>query len=450
MLNKQLFKHIDNSSLIVFRIIFGLLCFLEAVGAIFTGWIKRTLIDPEFTFSFIGLEFLQPLPGNWMYAYYLIMGLFGLCIMLGYKYRFSTIMFTLMWAATYFMQKASYNNHYYLLILLSAFMVFLPANRYYSIDAKNNPSIQQISMPNWCRLVFILQMFIVYTYGAIAKLYPDWLDTSFIEILMKNKQHYMLVGEILQQKWMHYFLAYGGILFDGLIIPLLLYKPTRKWAFFASIFFHLFNSFVFQVGIFPYLSLAFALFFFEPQTIHKLFLKRKPFYSLNEVIIPSYRNTLVTLGAIYFIIQIALPLRHHFIKDDVLWTEEGHRLSWRMMLRAKQGFAVYRVVNKKTQKHTHINLNDFLTKKQLHLVATKPDVIWQFSQRLKDFYAKKGEDVSVYVDCKISINGGPHRRLINPEIDLAAVKWDVFKHCDWILPSNETKTLPQNQPESSQ
>ena len=66
MLNEFLFKRIDNSPLIVFRIIFGLLCFLESVGAIFTGWIKRTLVDPEFTFNFIGLDFLQPLPGNGM------------------------------------------------------------------------------------------------------------------------------------------------------------------------------------------------------------------------------------------------------------------------------------------------------------------------------------------------------------------------------------------------
>ena len=52
MLNKWLFKHIDNSALIVFRIIFGLLCFLESVGAILTGWVKMTLIDPKFTFNF--------------------------------------------------------------------------------------------------------------------------------------------------------------------------------------------------------------------------------------------------------------------------------------------------------------------------------------------------------------------------------------------------------------
>ena len=168
-----------------------------------------------------------------MYVYYAIMGVFGFCVMIGFKYRFSIIAFTILWTATYLMQKASYNNHYYLLILLSAIMVFQPANRYLSVDAKHNPSIIKQSMPLWCSYVFILQMFIVYTYGSIAKMYPDWLDTTVIELMMKAKQNFVLLGDFLQQKWLHYFLSYGGILFDGLIIPLLLFKPTRKWAFFC-------------------------------------------------------------------------------------------------------------------------------------------------------------------------------------------------------------------------
>src|SRR5690606_32444840 len=127
--------------------------------------------------------------------------------------------------ATYLMQKTSYNNHYYLLILLSAIMVIQPAHKYLSVDAKLNPSIKSISMPQWCSWIFILQMFIVYTYGSIAKIYPDWLDTSVMELLMKSKVNYAIVGDILQEKWMHYFLTYGGILFDGLIIPMLLWKP---------------------------------------------------------------------------------------------------------------------------------------------------------------------------------------------------------------------------------
>ena len=434
-MNKFLFKHIDNSGLIVFRIVFGLLCFLESAGAIFTGWIKRTLIQPDFTFSFIGFEWLQPLPGNWMYVYYAIMGVFGILIMLGYKYRFSMFMFATMWTATYLMQKSSYNNHYYLLFILSYLMVLLPANRYASLDVKFNPSLKRLSMPDWCKWVFVFQLFILYTYASIAKLYPDWLNASVPELLMKSKADYPLVGDLLQQNWIHYGIAYGGILFDGLIIPLLLYKPTRKYAFFAAIFFHLFNSVIFQIGIFPYLSLAFSLFFFEPKTIRDIFLKKKTFYNSKEVIVPKYRNALVVLFSIYFLIHIALPLRHHFFKDDVLWTEEGHRLSWRMMLRAKSGSTKYRVIDEATNHQIPIKLDDYLTKKQQRGASTKPDIIWQFAQHLKEDFAKKGKSVKVYVISYVRVNGKPAKQLIDPKVDLANQEWYHFKHHDWILPS---------------
>ena len=436
MLNKILFKQKDNSALIVFRIIFGLLCFLESVGAIITGWVKNTMVEPEFTFSFIGFEWLQPLPGNWMYVYYCIMGLFGLFIMLGYRYKWSTITFAIMWTATYLMQKSSYNNHYYLLVLLSFIMVIQPANKYLSIDSRRNPSIVSHSMPRWCTLLFIVQMFIVYTYGSINKIYPDWLNLDVMKILMQGKSHYYLVGDILQERWLQYFLAYGGIFFDGLVIPLLLIKKTRKPAFFASIFFHLFNSLIFQVGIFPYLSLAFTLFFFSQVTIHRLFLKRKPFYDKAEVIIPKYARLFKILLIFYLIVQIVLPIRHHFIKGDVFWTEEGHRLSWRMMLRTKYGYANYKITDMETGQTENIRLKDYLSEKQIRSATTKPDVIWQFAQRLKAIYLKSGKNISVFADCKVSLNGKDFKPLVDPNVDLANVPWEPLKHSYWILPEN--------------
>lgn len=434
MLDKYLFKHIDNTSLIVFRIIFGALCFLESVGAIFTGWVKRAFIEPQFTFSFIGFEWLQPLPDNYMYIYYLIMGVFSFFVLLGYRYRISIIVFTIMWSATYLMQKASYNNHYYLLMLLSSIMIFLPANKYASLDVKRNPKLKSYSMPQWCKWLFILQLFIVYTYASIAKLYPDWLNTTVIELFMKPKVNYFLVGELLQKKWVHYILVYGGILFDALVIPLLLIKSTRKYIFIISVFFHLFNSFIFQIGIFPYLSLAFSIFFFEPQIIQKLFLKNKPIYKEGKVFLPKNKNIFVLIVSIYFLIQFALPLRHYFIKDDVLWTEEGHRLSWRMMLRTKSGSISYKVVNNDTKESFVVNMSDYLSAKQQQIASTKPDVIWQFSQYLKQTFKDNNQDVSVFVNCKVSVNGKPYKRLINPEVDLANVKWEMYKHSNWILP----------------
>jgi hypothetical protein len=430
-----LFKRIDNSALIVFRVVFGFLIFVESVGAIYTGWLERNLIQPKFTFSFIGFEWIQPLPGNGMYVYYALMGICGLLIMIGYKYRLSMITFTLLWTGCYLMQKSSYNNHYYLLILLSSIMVFQPANRYFSIDAKLKPDIKSISMPRWCSFVFILQMFIVYSYASIAKMYPDWLNASVMEVIFRGKKDYWLVGDLLQEKWVHYFVSYGGLLFDGLIIPLLLFKPTRKWAFFVSLFFHLFNSFVFQVGIFPYLSIAFAVFFFEPQTIRNLFLKRKPLYQEEEVIIPNYKTPFVIVFVLYFIVQIGLPLRHWFFKDDVLWTEEGHRLSWRMMLRSKSGSTSYRVIDAKTNVAIPINMDDYLTRSQQRTASTKPDVIWQFAQHLKKDFAKKGIDVKVYVNAHVRVNNRKLLRLIDPEVDLANVQWTPLKHSEWLLPS---------------
>ncbi|APG60631.1 HTTM domain-containing protein [Christiangramia salexigens] len=437
MIDRWLFKRIDNSALVVFRALFGLLITIEAFGAIFTGWVRRIFIEPNFTFNFIGFEFLQPLPGDGMLWYYGIMGVFGVFVMLGYKYRLSIIIYGLMWSGVYLMQKSSYNNHYYLLMLLCIIMSFLPANRWFSLDAKIKPSISRISMPRWVWLVIVLQLWIVYTYASVAKFYPDWLDGSFPALLMQSKADYWLVGEFLQQGWVRYAIAYFGLLFDLLIIPMLLWKPTRLPAFIAAIFFHLFNSFIFHIGIFPYMSLAFCIFFFPAEKINKLFLlNRKKFYDKAEVIVPSWRNILIVVTAIWFVVQISLPLRHWFFEDDVLWTEEGHRLSWRMMLRGKTGHLDFKVVEKGTSDTLIIDKSEYLSRKQLRAIKSKPDLIWQFSKRLKEDYAKKGKNIEVYVNSKVSVNGGVYRPFIDPKVDLASKEWNHFKHHDWILPSS--------------
>lgn len=436
MLDKWLFKQVDNSALIVFRVFFGLLITIEAWGAIYSGWIDRTLIQPQFTFNFIGFDFLQPLPGNGMLWYYGVMGGFGVFVMLGFKYRLSMLIYGLMWASVYLMQKSSYNNHYYLLMLLCFIMVFLPAHRWLSIDAWRNKKIKKISMPRWVWLLIVGQLWIVFTYAAIAKMYPDWLDGTLPAILMKGKKDYWLVGEFLQQDWIRYAIAYFGLLFDLLIIPALLWKKTRVPAFIAAVFFHLFNSFIFHIGIFPYLSLAFSLFFFPSEKINKWFLfRKKPYYTTGEIIIPEYKKPLVFVLSGYLFVQFALPLRHWFIEDNVLWTEEGHRLSWRMMLRSKSGRSTFKVVEKGTTDTIYVNKKEYLSPKQLRAISSKPDMLWQFAQRLEKEYEDRGMDVEVYIDAKVGVNGRPLRRFIDPRVDMAAEKWQFFKHHDWILPS---------------
>lgn len=435
MLSQFLFKKIDNAQLVVFRVFYGLLVSAECYGAMATGWVRRTLVEPEFTFSFIGFEWLQPLPGNGMYIYFAVMGTLGLFIALGLKYRYSALAFAILWSGVYLMQKTSYNNHYYLLMLIAYIMAFLPANRDASLDAKFNPKLRSQTMYNWIRWIIIMQLFIVYTYASIAKLYADWLDFSMIEVLMGSKKDYYLIGDFLQQKWVHKIIAIFGICFDLLIVPALLWKPSRKIAFVLSIFFHLFNSIIFQIGIFPYLSLAFTVFFFEPQTIRNIFLKTKKIITETQTIIPKTKNIILTVLGVYFLIQLVLPLRHHFFKDDVLWTEEGHRLSWRMMLRSRGGSISYKVVNTKTKDTIKIKLNDYLTKKQQRRVGCYPDFIWQFAQHLKKEYAQKGENIQVFVENKVKVNQNPYQQFVDSNVDLASVPWKHFAHNDWILPS---------------
>lgn len=435
MLNRVLFRRIDNSPLVIFRIFFGILISLECYGAIFTGWVRRNLIDPEFTFTFIGFEWLQPLPGMGMYFYFIVMGTLGICIALGYRYRFSMIAFTLLWTAVYLMQKTAYNNHYYLLILISLIMCFMPAHAACALDVRRDPSIRRNWMFSYVKWVIVLQLFIVYSYAAIAKLYGDWIDLSFVGILFRGKLDYPLIGQLLQEVWVHRAVSILGILFDLLIVPALLWKPSRKWAFIAACFFHLFNSIVFQIGIFPYLSLAFTVFFFEPDKIRKLFFKKKKLFVGEELGDIPYNKSMIWIMALYFLVQLALPVRHWFIKDDVLWTEEGHRMSWRMMLRTRDGSVSFKVVNKVTGETGIVDLDAYLTRSQKNNIGGYPDFIWQFAQHLKKEYAKKGEEISVFVDSKVSVNGRVYYPFIDPKVDLANECWNYFWHNAWILPS---------------
>ncbi len=136
--SQRFFQPSDNSPLIVFRLIFGFLLAYHFSNALFDGTIYQDFIQPPFTFTYIGFEFLQPLPGYGMYYYVGLMIILALMIMVGAWYRVAMIVFTLLWTMLCLMQKAGYNNHYYLMLLLCWIMVFMPANRYCSLDVKRN------------------------------------------------------------------------------------------------------------------------------------------------------------------------------------------------------------------------------------------------------------------------------------------------------------------------
>lgn len=437
-----LLSPVDNSPLVVFRVLFGFLIMAEAWGAILTGWVTETMIEPSFTFNFIGFEFLQPLPGNGMYYYYAVMGGFGLLVMLGLYYKIAISAYFVMWSAVYLMQKSHYNNHYYLLMLLLGIMIFLPAHRYFSLDVRRKPSLSRLTCPRGIYVFLVVHIWIVYTYAAFSKIYMDWLLAKPIKIWFAAKQDYWLIGETLQQEWLHYFVAYSGIFYDLLVIPALLWHRTRWLAIIASLGFHLSNSVIFQIGIFPYLALSFVLFIFPPEEVQKFFFPKKAKPTDVETHYSENLTTRLALyaGSIYLLIQALLPLRYHLYPGNVHWTEEGHRLAWKMMLRSKTGKIRFKVINKDTKESKSIFPSQYLTPNQERRVGTHPDFVWQFVQRLKVILAEEGwKNVEIYAISRCSLNGSPYQPLIKPDYDLAKATWHTFKPSDWIAPFEAEK-----------
>ena len=454
MFSEYLFRKIDNSALAIFRILFGLLIVAECWGAILTGWVNANFVEPKLNFTFIGFEWLNNFLGPHMITYFGVMGFLGVLIVLGSFYRFSIIVFAVMWSLVYFGQKTSYNNHYYLFMIVSWAMTIIPAHHFFSVDSLLFPKKKRLTCKNWVRVFFIVLLFIVYTYAALQKLYPDWFNGVFLNAHFVNfasilRMQYNLDGlaQVVGSIEFSQLFAWCGFIFDLLIIPTMLWSKTRGWALKAAIFFHVFNSIFFGIGIFPFFALAMMIFFYDPIKVQEVFFKTKSFKldrNDEDGLITTRRIAFSYILMLFFAWQIYLPARHLFIPGNVFWNEEGHRLSWRMMLRSRANdINVYVSVpdNKgKYGKRELVDINKYLTYKQANRFGGHPDMIWQFVQFLNEDYKRKGiKNIKVFVDAKVSVNGSDYYQFTNPNVDLVKQKWSYFGHQSWL--KNKPKEL---------
>ena len=426
---------VDNSALVLFRIVYGLLIFLQAAGSIVLGFVRDAYVEPKYTFPIIGFEFLSPLFGPQMYAVFVVMAVAALLVMVGAWYRASLSVFTLLWTLTYLMQTESYNNHYYLMILLCLLLLVSPANAWASFDARWHPEIRSTVCPRWCIVQFVAQTMIVYTFAAWAKIYPDWLDGRAIASILAVREKFGPIAWIYEQAWMHWLLVWGGILFDGTICLFLLWPRTRLAAFAVSVVFHLYNSITFRIGVFPYTAMALSAFFFPGEQLRSIFFRAKPAVEGSPVAPPLSARGRIGFAAlaVYFALQLYLPLRYLQFPGMPHWTEEGHRMAWRMMLKTKRGKIRFRVHQPATGQQWEVDPTSRLTPKQRGRVPSNPDMIFQFVQQLKREYAEQGiTGIEIYADSEVSLNGRPMAPLIRPDVDLAKVEWDYFGRPEWV------------------
>jgi len=163
-------KTYSAAPLAVFRICFGLMMLYSIIRFAAHGWINSLYIEPKFHFTYYGFSWVQPL-GDYTYILFIICGLTALFIALGFKYRISIILFFLSFTYIELMDKTTYLNHYYFISLLSFLMIFLPANRHFSLDKTSPKESQHIpSIPQWSIDSIKLLLGIVYFYAGLAKL----------------------------------------------------------------------------------------------------------------------------------------------------------------------------------------------------------------------------------------------------------------------------------------
>jgi hypothetical protein len=103
-------------------------------------------------------------------------------------------------------------------------------------------------------------------FGGLAKINGDWLHGQPMGIGLTSQSEFPLIGRFLTQAWCAYLFSYGGMLFDLLVVPLLLWRRSRWITLLVVIGFHLLNASLFNIGYFPWLMLlATALVFVPPE-----------------------------------------------------------------------------------------------------------------------------------------------------------------------------------------
>ena len=149
---KWLFKPIDISSLVFFRIAFGVLGFIDILSTlIHKHWIKQSFDPSSFQFIYYGFQWLSPIAEPWMSILFFLLLLSSIGILLGKWYQLSTTFFAFGFSYLFLLEKAYYLNHGYLFCVLSFLMILLPAHRAFSLDALKKPDIRTKYIP-YCPL----------------------------------------------------------------------------------------------------------------------------------------------------------------------------------------------------------------------------------------------------------------------------------------------------------
>lgn len=435
----SLFRPVDCSSLGLFRFIFGLLLIYQAFFIFDSQFIQLNFVEAVYHFPhplFEWLNLRRYSPGI-VQAIFLVMGLGAVGICAGIFLRLSCVLFFCTFGYVFLFEKAIYNAHYYLILLIVAILFFSGAHQWPSLPTFRKSKSVRAVVPYWQIWLIQFQFVIVYFYGGLSKFNADWI--IFAEPLRSVLVDRSLFGISMGQLWIAYVVSVMGIVIDIGLAWSLLFKRFLKLAFLTIVAFNLSNVWIFEgdIGIFPFLMIsAIALFlpFDGPRRIAATFFKEPD--KVDQSSSNAFVYSRITFGLIvlYCIIQMVVPLRHWLYPGDVRWTYEGGRYSWFLKVNAKKTDLQVLVTDPKTGKTLPINHMTHLTPNQLWM-DNIPDMFVQYTQYLIPELAAIGIDnPRIHVKSMASLNNRRFQPYYRSDVDFSQIQYSPFSHAQWIVP----------------
>ncbi len=438
---RRLAEPVDIASLIAFRIGFGLLMLVASVRFLLRGWVHDEYEVPRTFFHYWGFAWVKPWPPPGMYVHYALMAGASALVALGLWYRASIIAFGLLFSYAHFVDKTNYLNHYYLVSCLALIMAFLPLDRAGSVRTwrRRGPEEAWTHVPGWCLWLVRAQVACVYLFGGIAKLKGDWLlHAQPLTIWLGTNTEFPLLGRWFHEKWFAYAFSWAGAAFDLTIVGWLLWRRSRPFAYAVVLLFHVITGKLFQLGMFPWIMSAVAVVFFDPSWPRRLLERARVLAPIAADARPPSFPPLPrwgrALAIAYLGWHVLFPFRHLVYGGNVLWTEQGFRFAWNVMLIEKNGVVELSVVDRATGARSLVDASDYLTPYQVKMMSTQPDMILELAHVIAHDYARRGRSVEVHADAQVTLNGRRLHPLIDPSVDLAAVPEGVGRK-PWILPA---------------
>jgi vitamin K-dependent gamma-carboxylase len=355
-----------------------------------------------------------------------------------------------------------YLNHHYLITLLVFVLAAAP---------KAGPD----GAPAWALGLLRFHVVVPYVFAGLAKLDPDWLAGRPLDLWMPRRAADPWVGAAATWAATPLLMAWCSLLLD-LFAPLALRLPRARAAAWAVLLlFHTLNSRLFNIGVFPWMMLWITPVLLPPDTLRRMASDaRRPAllaaagagaaigglwpssFAWMHVLVEAWgcfvlawlltaaqepeRPTWTRPPALviaWCALHLLVPLRHLAIPGDVAWTEEGHRYSWRMLLRDKDVTeAALEVTDPATGERWYLRGDQLVAPHQVTDTFGRPDLLLAAARSVAERYAAAGRPgLQVRARSRVSLNGRPPALLVDPDVDLAAISPHDWPPAPWIRPS---------------